>query len=527
MSGPILDIAALTIAAGSDRRLLDGVSLSVAPGEVVGVIGESGAGKSTLGLMALGFVRPGCRVVSGQVRLGGTSLLALEPAALRDVRQRRVAYVAQSAATAFNPAWRIGDQVAEIRRLRGRAESEAAFLRDLFARLDLPDPERFGRSFPHQVSGGQLQRAMLAMALAGEPDLVVLDEPTTALDVTTQLEVLRAIRAAIGDRGLAALYISHDIALVAQMTQRMLVLRHGRMVETGPTAAMIAAPREAYTRELVAARTRVDEASGRAGAAPAILAIEGVTAGYASGTAVVKDASLALPRGKVVAIVGQSGSGKSTLARVVTGLLPPRGGALRLDGAALSPDLAGRSRDQRRRIQLIHQSPDAALNPRQRVGEIIGRPLAFFFDRPRVEIEARTRALLRDTELPEDLVERAPQSLSGGQKQRVCIARALAAEPDVLICDEITSALDPLVEDSIVALLARIRAERGLAMLFITHNLALTRRFADEVVVMHQGRIVERGDSEAIFVRPREAYTRVLIAAVPTTEPGWLDRRLA
>jgi peptide/nickel transport system ATP-binding protein len=525
MTGAVLEIRDLTISAG-ERKLLDRVNVAVAPGEVVGVIGESGAGKSTLGLAALGFVRPGCRVAEGRVALAGQALGALAPPALRALRQRRVAYVAQSAATAFNPAWRIGNQVVELRRLRGERSGEDEFLRTLFARLDLPQPERFGRLFPHQVSGGQLQRAMLAMALAGEPDLVVFDEPTTALDVTTQLEVLRAIRAAIASRRLAGLYISHDIALVAQMTQRMLVLREGRMVETGATASVIASPHQGYTRELVAARGRQAVSRSDAAATTTVLRMDGVSAGYGRGPDVVSDASLALHAGSVLAIVGQSGSGKSTLARIVTGLLPPRRGVLQFAGAPLAPSLSGRTQEQRRRIQLVHQSPDAALNPRQSVGEIIGRPLAFFFGRQRAEVEARVRDLLRDVELPEDLAARAPQSLSGGQKQRVCIARALAAEPDLLICDEITSALDPLVEDAIVALLARIRARRGLAMLFITHNLALAHRFADEVAVMRAGRIVEHAASATLFDHPREPYTRDLLAAVPTMEPGWLDRRL-
>ncbi len=526
MSGALLDIRDLTVVA-QGRKLIDRVSMQVAPGEIVGIIGESGAGKSTLGLAALGFLRPGCHVEQGSIALGDRSLLELPAAELRALRQRRVAYVAQSATSAFDPAWRIGDQVSEIRRLRGGHRDSTAFAVDLFARLELPEPERFGRRYPHQVSGGQLQRAMLAMALAGEPELVVFDEPTTALDVTTQLEVLRAIRAAITERGLAGLYISHDIALVAQMTQHMLVLRDGRLVESGPTATVIAMPQAAYTRELVVARSRRGEARRASARAPIMLAIENVTAGYGTGPAIVRDVSLNLRKGHVLAIVGQSGSGKSSVARIATGLLVPRQGGLRFAEVPLGATLADRTRDQRRRIQLIHQSPDASVNPRQRVGEIVGRPLAFFFGHDRARVDAGVRALLRDTELPEDLGDRMPQSLSGGQKQRVCIARALAAEPDVLICDEVTSALDPLVEDSIIALLARIRAQRGLAILFITHNLALAHRFADEVAVMQAGRIVEQGDSASLFAHPREPYTRALLAAVPTLEPGWLDRRLA
>jgi peptide/nickel transport system ATP-binding protein len=460
------------------------------------------------------------------VALAGQALGALAPPALRALRQRRVAYVAQSAATAFNPAWRIGNQVVELRRLRGERSGEDEFLRTLFARLDLPQPERFGRLFPHQVSGGQLQRAMLAMALAGEPDLVVFDEPTTALDVTTQLEVLRAIRAAIASRRLAGLYISHDIALVAQMTQRMLVLRGGRMVESGDTADLIAAPKTEYARALVAARGKVSERHALPDAGDEVFAIANVTARYGSGPIVLDDVSLAIPRGRVHAVVGQSGSGKSTLARVATGLLPPLTGDTRLLGASLSRDLTRRSRDQRRRIQLIHQSPDTSLNPHQSVREIIGRPIRFFFGADTATIDRRVRELLRATELSEDLIDRLPRSLSGGQKQRVCIARALAADPDLLICDEVTSALDPLVEDAIVALLTRIRRERHLAILFITHNLVLAHRFAQDVTVMQHGRVVETGPTATLFERPRESYTRALLDAVPTMQPGWLESQL-
>jgi len=522
----LLDIRDLVIAAG-DKRIVDGVSLTVAPGEVVGLIGESGAGKSTLGLAALGYVRPGCRRAGGVVRLGAREVFALPPGALREMRRSRVAYVAQSAAAAFNPAFRLADQVMEVPRLTRRAtlSEGAALAHELFARLELPDPGNFGRCYPHQVSGGQLQRAMVAMALANAPELIVFDEPTTALDVTTQIEVLRAIRDAIRGRNLAALYISHDLAVVAQLADRIVVLRDGRTVEEGPARAIVAAPRTPYAQALIGLRHATDIAAVEAAAAP-ILSTAAVTAGYGRGPAVVSDVSLGLAAGRVLAVVGQSGSGKSTLARVIMGLMPAREGAVRFHGAAL-PLVGSRSHDQRRRIQLVHQSPDVALNPRQSVRETIGRPIRFFFGHDRAEVDRRVRELLAATELPESLIDRMPDRLSGGEKQRVCIARALAAEPEVLVCDEITSALDLLVEDAIIALLKRLQAERRLAILFITHNLWLARRFAHEVAVMRAGNVVEHGPAGAVFAKPREAYTRALLAAVPTLEPGWLDRKLA
>lgn len=522
----LLDIQDLTIAAGA-KRIVDGVSIAVRPGEVVGLIGESGAGKSTLGLAALGYLHPGCVRETGSVRFDGDDLMVLPEDALRRHRQTRIAYVAQSAAASFNPALRLADQVTEVPRLLGRIDAPggAKLARELFERLELPEPQSFGRRYAHQVSGGQLQRAMVAMALAGEPALIVFDEPTTALDVTTQLDVLRVIRDTIRDRGLAALYITHDLAVVAQLADRIVVLRDGRLVEQGPTGAIVAAPQTPYAQALIGLRRSVELQHAPATGAP-ILELSAITAGYARAASVVEDAALTLAAGQWIAVVGQSGSGKSTLARVIMGLLEPRQGRVRFQGTELAV-LARRSHDQRRRIQLIHQSPDVALNPRQKVREIIGRPLQFFFGLDQREIGRRVRALLEAVELPHSLIDRAPDTLSGGQKQRICIARALAAEPDVLVCDEITSALDLLVEDAIIALLKRIQAERGLALVFITHNLWLARRFAHDVAVMRSGRIVEHGPAREVFEAPREAYTRALLASAPTLAPGWLDRKLA
>ncbi len=521
----LLEINGLVIEAG-DNHIVDGVSLTVAPGEVLALIGESGAGKSTIGHAVLGYVNPGCQIKAGTVRFGGVDVYGLNPDSLRHLRQTAMAYVAQSAAAAFNPATRLADQVLEVARLTGRvAGADLDLARELFERLELPDPVEFCRRYPHQVSGGQMQRAMVAMALANAPQLIVFDEPTTALDVTTQIEVLRVIRDAIRGRELAAVYISHDLAVVAQLADRIMVLRHGRMVEEGPTQSIVASPGTPYVQALVDLRKTAEPMELVQTTQP-VLEVDSVTLGYGRGPSVVRDVSLRVDQGQVLAVVGQSGSGKSSLARSIVGLLPPRSGTLRLHDAAL-PALAARNKDERRRIQLIHQSPDVALNPRQSVREAIGRPIQFFFGCNDVEVERRVRALLEATELDAGLLDRMPDSLSGGQKQRVCIARALGAEPQLLVCDEITSALDLLVEDSIILLLRKLLTERGLAILFITHNLWLARRFAHQVAVMSDGVLVEHGSAHQVLDQPQHAYTRALLAAVPSLESGWLDRQLA
>lgn len=530
---PLLSIQGLVVEVpdgrGGWRPIVDDVSLAVARGEVLGLIGESGAGKTTLGLAALGYARPPARFTAGQILLNGQGdLLRLSPAALQALRGRRVALVAQSAAAAFNPALTLDAQVAEVPLRHGlwRPAEAKARAADLFRELGLPDPDRFGRRYPHQASGGQLQRAMVAMALAPRPDLVVLDEPTTALDVTTQLGVLAAIRAAFRAHGTAALYVSHDLAVVAAVADRILVLRHGREVETGPAARVVADPAEPYTRALVAARSA--DLRPAPPPEPPLLAVAGVTATYRGAAApALRGVDLAVPRGRSVAVVGESGSGKSTLARVVAGLLPPAAGTVALDGRPLPSRLADRARADLRRLQLVHQSPDQALNPRQRVAEILGRPLALLSGVPRRDRPARVESLLASVGLPPEIARRYPGQVSGGQKQRVCIARALAAAPDLIVLDEVTSALDPLVADEILALLLRLQRELGTAYLVITHDLAVVRRLADRVAVMQSGRIVDQGTPAEVLDPPRHPYTAGLLASVPEMRPGWLDEALA
>jgi peptide/nickel transport system ATP-binding protein len=533
MSDPLLVVRDLRIEAtihppgepSRDVIIVDGVSFTLGKGKVLGLIGESGAGKSTIGLAAMAYGRGGCRIVGGEVLIDGIDILALGKAGVRDIRGHRVSYVAQSAAAAFNPARRIGDQVVEAAVRHGLMSRRDATLRarELFRILALPSPDTFGERFPHQVSGGQLQRAMTAMALCPRPDLIVFDEPTTALDVTTQIDVLAAIKRAIDETHTAALYITHDLAVVAQVSDDIMVLRHGKTVEYGPVKQIIEAPREDYTSRLVSIRkTFKAEAADQSAS---LLRVEHVDASYGK-LQILHDVSLHLPPGQTLAVVGESGSGKSTLARVVTGLLPPSRGKVTFNGKVLGPRLKDRSQDELRELQMIYQMADVAMNPRQTIRTIIGRPLTFYFSIRGQEKTRRVLELLDQIEMKRDLVDRYPAELSGGQKQRVCIARALAADPKLIICDEPTSALDPLVADGILKLLMKLQAETGISYLFITHDIATVRAIADSIAVMHRGKVVRFGPKQQVLSPPFDDYTDLLLSSVPEMEIGWLEKVL-
>lgn len=529
----LLEVKDLRIEGYSDEKWIEivhGVDLTLHRGEVMGLIGESGAGKSTIGLAAMGFTRDGCRISGGSVIFDGMDLTSATRTERRALRGSRIAYVAQSAAASFNPAHKLIDQHTEtstLHKVSGKAESQADAI-DLYRRLRLPNPEEIGFRYPHQVSGGQLQRAMTAMAMSCRPDLIIFDEPTTALDVTTQIEVLAAIRDIVDQFDTAALYITHDLAVVAQMADRIKVLLKGNEIEEAETRKMLSDPQEDYTKSLWSVRDfkREQQPAPPPGTTP-LVSVENISASYGP-VPVLFDVSFDIHKGQTVAVVGESGSGKSTTARVITGLLPPSEGYAKFNGESLPRDYRNRTKDQLRQAQMIYQMADTALNPKKTIGEIIGRPAAFYGGLSGADLKKRVDQLLDQIELEPSLYyHRLPSELSGGQKQRVGIARALAAEPTFIICDEVTSALDQLVAEGILRLLDKLQKDLGLAYMFITHDLATVRSIADEVVVMQQGKVIEKGPKDEMFKPPHHDYTDLLLSSVPEMDPDWLDNLLA
>ena len=539
---PLLRIENLRVEArvGPKRYapIVKDVSFAIAPGEVLALIGESGSGKTTIALAALGYSRPGCRIASGRIFLEETDVLSMDRESLRKLRGGRISYLAQSAAATFNPALTIGEQVTESAVLHGIMDQEAADARavDLYRRLDLPGADSLGRRYPHQVSGGQLQRLMAAMALCSSPDLMVLDEPTTALDVTTQIEVLGAFKEIIRDQGTAAIYVTHDLAVVAQIADRILVLRGGDVMEMGDTGQIVTDPAHQYTRKLMAATRPPPRVTGDAAAAeeavqqePPVIQVKDLTAGYGritngkAAATVLWDVDTEVKKRSVLGVIGESGRGKSTLARVVAGLLPAASGEVWLDDHILAGRVADRSLEELQRVQIVFQMADVALNPRQRIGDILGRPLELYHGLKGAQRDKRVAELLAMVELPGSFSSRYPEELSGGQKQRINLARALGANPEIILADEVTSALDTIVGAAVIELLEGLRERLGVSYMFISHDLSTVASFADRIMVLYAGRVVEDGSTDDILALPSHPYTQLLLSSVPELRQGWLE----
>jgi peptide/nickel transport system ATP-binding protein len=522
---------------GHETPIVKNVSFSLARGEVLALIGESGSGKTTIALSLMGHARTGCRIDSGTIRIGDTNVLSLDPEQLPGIRGSKVAYIAQSAAAAFNPSRTIMHQVIESAVTHGlmtRADAERKAV-ELFRSLALPDPDHIGSRYPHQVSGGQLQRLMAAMALITDPALVILDEPTTALDVTTQIEVLRAFKKIVRERGTTAVYVSHDLAVVAQMADRIVVLNRGEIREVGTTEQIIEAPADSYTKELMAAAHptlhALSSAPSEPERTPPLLEVRNLAAGYGAldrhgvpSNLILNDISLSIERGASLGVIGESGSGKSTLARVIAGLVKPVRGTVLFNGKPLPDDLKQRTRDQFRRIQIVFQNADTAMNPSHTVHRILARPLEFYHDLKGAAQDRRVTQLLDQVRLPAEIASRRSSELSGGQKQRINLARALAAEPDLILCDEITSALDTVVGAAILDLMAELRRELNISYLFISHSISTVRAVCDDIVVLYAGRKVESGATETLLAPPFHPYTDLLISSVPELRRGWLEQ---
>ncbi len=509
--------------------IVKGINFFIKPSEVLALIGESGSGKSTISLSTMGYARPGCRISKGEVLFNGEDVLSLDKHSRRDLRGSKVAYVAQSAAASFNPSLRINKQVTEAPTLHGIMKENEAIEHavDLYERLDLPNPDTIGKRYPHQVSGGQLQRLMAAMALSCTPDLLVLDEPTTALDVTTQIEVLKAFKEIFSREKTAAIYVTHDLAVVAQVADHIVVLRNGEMVEQGSTEQIINNPQHEYTKILMSAVRQTPPDNQAHEEVPSkevshLVEVGDMTAAYGPVT-ILRDVNVVVDKKETVGVIGESGCGKSTMARVISGLLPPVAGEIRLDGSLLPGAVKERSREELKRIQFVFQMADVALNPRQTIGKILGRPLKFYHDMNPAQCKERVGELLQLVELPREFAKRYPGELSGGQKQRVNLARALAAEPEVILCDEVTSALDTVVAASVIQLLESLQERLGVSYVFISHDLSTVAAFADRIVVLYAGRVVEQGPTSRVLSPPFHPYTRLLLSSVPELRQGWLE----
>jgi peptide/nickel transport system ATP-binding protein len=531
MTEPVLAIEDLTIAlpSGADRRhAVENLRLQLNPGEITCLVGESGSGKSMVAKAIMGLLPANVRITGGALRFGAADLAAMSAPAMRAIRGARIGMVFQEPMTALNPLHRVGRQVDEVLRLHTPLDRAArrARIRDMFTELHLPDPTQLFHAYPHQLSGGQRQRVVIAMALILEPRLLIADEPTTALDVTTQAQILKLLRALQRDRGTAVLFITHDFGVVADIADHVAVLQQGQLVEAGRRDTLLDRPRHPATIALLNAVPRLPSRSpgvreaGQAGAAPPILVAEHLTKSFrrrfrgGRPTAALDGVSLALQRGETLGIVGESGSGKSTLARALASLIKPDAGTITLDTQLVTNLSRRQLRPFRQRVQMVFQDPYASLDPRQRAGDIIAEGPLIHGARP-AEAWARARQLLALVGLDPAAAQRYPHEFSGGQRQRIGIARALALDPRILIADEAVSALDVSVQAQILDLLAHIKKTLDLSMIFVTHDLRVALRVSDRIAVMQAGKIVELADAATIFAAPHHPYTRALFAAVP------------
>ncbi|MFE7107443.1 dipeptide ABC transporter ATP-binding protein [Streptomyces sp. NPDC057575] len=515
----LVEVSDLSISFG-DVRAVDGLSFSLEAGGALGVVGESGSGKSASAYALLGLHRGTGAKVGGSIRVAGVDVTAADDAELRALRGAKAAMVFQDPLSSLDPYYAVGDQIAEVYRVHNRASRRAARARavEVLDRVGIPDAARRSRSRPHEFSGGMRQRALIAMALACEPQLLIADEPTTALDVTVQAQILDLLHDLRRETGMGLLLVTHDVGVAAESVDEVLVMQSGRAVERGPVGEVLVAPREPYTKALLAAVPRVTEARDRSGTAAddgeVLVLADGVRQVFGRGKtalAAVDGVSLTVRRGETLGIVGESGSGKTTLGRMLVGLLEPTSGRLTRDA----------------RVQMVFQDPVSSLNPRRSVGESVADPLRARGQRDEAAIRARVRDLLTRVGLDPDGYDRYPHEFSGGQRQRVGIARALAAEPELIVCDEAVSALDVTTQAQVTALLAELQRELGLALVFIAHDLAVVRQVSDRVAVMRQGRIVEEGAVDQVYGNPRDPYTKQLLAAVPALDPALATVRRA
>ncbi|MEW2626412.1 ABC transporter ATP-binding protein [Streptomyces sp. NPDC048106] len=520
----LVEVTGLTVEFGA-LRAVDGLSFSLAEGAALALVGESGSGKSTVAGALLGLHHGTGARVGGSVRVAGTDVQEATEQELRRLRGARAAMVFQDPLSSLDPYYAIGDQIAEVYRVHTRASRRAARARavEVLDRVGIPDASRRARSRPHEFSGGMRQRALIAMALACQPALLIADEPTTALDVTVQAQILDLLHTLRTETGMGLLLVTHDLGVAAESVDEVLVMRHGRAVEHGPVGEVLAAPRASYTRELLDAVPRVDvRRTGSPAGEEVVLEATGLRREFGRGRrafTAVDDVSLTVRRGETLGVVGESGSGKTTLGRMLVGLLEPTAGRIRYAGEPLTGVNPA--------VQMVFQDPVSSLNPRRSVGESIADPLRARGEKDEERIRARVTELLERVGLEGAHHDRYPHEFSGGQRQRVGIARALAADPRVIVCDEPVSALDVTTQAQVVALLGELQRELGLALVFIAHDLAVVRQVSDRLAVMHRGRVVEYGPADEVYDSPREEYTRRLLASVPALDPELAARRRA